>query len=124
MEDNVRISTLDLILVLMTSAFLFYCAALVYSKRNTKTHIILAVFGFVLDISATYMMEIYGRVFVTNFSLMLLYIHTTFAVLAIISFTITAYLGARRNKNHNLIARFIFLPIWIISYALGICLII
>ena len=118
------ISTLGFVLVCMTLAFGFYCAALVYSRKNTKIHIAFAICGFALDMFATYIMEAYGRMFVTNFSSILLYTHTAFAIVAMFLFLTIAYLGARRHPKHPYIARFIFLPTWIISYVLGVALII
>ncbi|MBI5005069.1 MAG: hypothetical protein HZC03_00435 [Candidatus Lloydbacteria bacterium] len=68
-------------------------------------------------------MEAYGRVFVKSFSSVLLYTHTTFAVIAMLLFLTTAYLGARQHPKHPYIAHFMFLPTWIISYVLGVALI-
>ena len=114
---------LEFVFLCMTIAYGFYSAALVYSKRNTKIHIALAICGFALDMFATYIMEAHGRILVKNFSSILLYTHTTFAIAAMLLFLTTAYLGARRQQSHQYIARFVFLPTWLISYILGVALI-
>lgn len=117
-----NVSLIDIVVACMTGAFVSYLAALFLAPK-TKKHIICAVIGFSLDMYATYLMETYGRAFVSDFSKMLLYTHTALAGLAILLFLTIASLGARRNPKHPVLARFLFLPVWVASYLSGLFLI-
>ncbi|PIP73073.1 MAG: hypothetical protein COW88_03125 [Candidatus Lloydbacteria bacterium CG22_combo_CG10-13_8_21_14_all_47_15] len=112
----------DFVVICMTGALICYLAAMFLAPKTQK-HWVCAVTGFALDMYATYLMETYGREFVSNFSHTILYLHTALAATAIILFLTIAFLGVKRHSKHPMLAKYIFLPVWLASYISGIILI-
>jgi len=113
--------------LLMTIAMLFYISAFAVGRnRWIAGHIILALCGFVFDLYATYLMETLGAGFGLAFSFYppILKFHTIVSIIAIAAFLLQMFLGIYRKKTwHVLSAKFIFFPMWTISYLSGMYLI-
>lgn len=112
---------------LMTTAMLFYVLAFITArKRLIALHIVLALFGFALDLYATYLMETISASLGLTFRFYppVLKFHTIVSIIALVAFLLQMTLGIMRKKTqHVWSAKFIFFPTWIAAYFSGIYLI-
>src|ERR1035437_3707613 len=121
--------------VWMTVAFLFYLAAFFLARKAWHTHIILAVCGFIADMYATWLMVGMSRSGTSFWTISHgLQFHTLMAFVAIIAFLLQAGLGLRLMSTNDIItcakywkyhtrsAKYVFLPIWVLTYGSGFAL--
>lgn len=121
----------------MTVAFMLYLGAFFLARKRWNTHVILATLGFVADMYATYLMSFSSIGGNMNLPLSV-EVHTLLAAAAISAFCFLAAFGLqtlrykkefewysyRLWKNwHIKWAKFVFLPIWILTYLSGFALV-
>lgn len=107
-----------LIEILMTVALALYFLAF-YLARKVKwrpVHITVALIAFFIDVQATIMMY-QMDLHLDNWVVIL---HTYLGLLALSLFLVQGYLGMmRKRKQHIFFAKYIFLPVWVVSYSSG-----
>ncbi len=104
---------IHIIELLVTIAFILYVVSFIIANRNVQTHIKIAVVAFILDIYATFIMFTISEKIDFN-------IHTILSLVAIGLFCIQAFLGLLKLKEiHIIFAKWIFLPVWVLSFFSG-----
>ena len=124
------VETMTGIKILMTLAMIFYAIGIYLGvkQRSLKlprfVHISFALFGFVLDMWATMLMEslrsesweVYPP---------LLASHTVVSLLAILTFLSMFLLGIKKKiKTHRKVVWWAFMPSWLLAYATGMALVV
>jgi len=115
--------------VMMTLALVFYGTA-IYLGRNQKrlqlrkrVHISLALTGFILDMIATWKMEMLSTS-AGDADWNILLPHTVISTIAILAFLVMLALGyTNRIAIHRVVVYYIFIPSWLLAYGSGIFLI-
>jgi len=88
--------------VSMTLALVLYSVAFYLARGYRKTHISLASIAFVLDLYATYLMET-KQLIAANYSGLLLGIHISVSLLALLSFLAVAAFGLFKKRQYHLL---------------------
>lgn len=123
----------------MTVAFFLYIAAFVLARQHFswKTHVVVAIAGFLADMYATTLMvrvfESEGIGFLRTHNLLRL--HVALSLVALFAFLIQAWLGLRimrtmspharirKRAEHSRFAVVIFFPTWVSAYVSGFALV-
>lgn len=120
----------------MTVAFASYLGAFFTARKHWWAHLLLACFGFVADMYATCLMVMVLGEDSFSFSRMPpgIKFHAYMAFVAILAFVIQALLGYQAEEHpdtkkrilyrtwHIKSAKWMFLPVWIVTYASGFAL--
>ena len=105
--------------LLMTEALLLYFFAFYLARSFPKErwrHVFVACIAFILDAGATYKMW-QMDLHLDNWVVV---VHTYLGLIALSLFVVQAVLGImRKRKQHIFFAKFVFLPMWVISYFSG-----
>ena len=123
--------TITVIKIMMTLAMVFYAIGIYLGTKQRKlnlsrwVHVSFASVGFVLDMWATYKMEMLRTEGWTGLDMpVVLWSHTIVSTLAIVLFAVMVWLGyTGRIKWHRKVVWFAFIPMWLIAYISGIYLV-
>lgn len=106
--------------MLMTFALMLYFTAFICARKLPRelllVHIIVALVAFSFDVGATIIMWKMDL----QLDNWVVYLHTWLGIIALSLFLVQGTLGImRKRKAHIFFAKYIFLPMWVISYSSG-----
>lgn len=117
----------------MTIALVLYSVAFVLArKKQARTHVFIALLGFLFDLYATYLMSTFNQYTTLGSQSVVIQVHTWLAILALSMFFVQAILGVatyldrrdphlfiKHRRRHITFAKWVFFPTWIVAYLSG-----